>query len=307
MQRAIVEMRRGPEHDHGVKAILRPGESIRVGRKPRAQWIVNDDHMSGVHFEVEWDGTRCEVRDLKSAKGTLVGGEKIVAPAHIGNGGWIRAGETDFMVYLEAATPPPMDDEAYFDDAEEGEIEPLAWQWLQDNREPRRLAREALAARGEAALQKLQTIAKGLFAVVDAARDDRILILVRESVERYQSLYEGIEGEALAHVAPHLVELPQGSGLLQRLVREGWEKRWASFIEARVSFKELRRHLRRFLMVADADTRKKMYFRFYDPVVLRSFLPTSTVKQKAEFYGEVESFYVEDEDGNVARFGAEDA
>ena len=60
-------------------------------------------------------------------------------------------------------------------------------------------------------------------------------------------------------------------------------------------------------MVADADTRKKMYFRFYDPVVLRSFLPTSTVKQKSEFCGEIKAFYVEDENGNVARFGAEDA
>lgn len=303
MQRAIVELRRGP--DHVAKAILRPGESIRVGRKPRAQWIVSDDNMSGVHFEVEWNGKTCEVRDLKSAKGTLVGGEKIAGPVQIGNGGWIRAGETDFMVYLEAATPPPMDDEAYFNDAEEGEIEPLAWQWLEENREPRRLAREALAARREAALQKLQAVRGNMFAVVDAARDDRILILVRESVEHYQSLYEGVEGEALAHVAPHLVELPKGSGLLQRLVREGWEARWASFMETSLSFKELRRHLRRFLMVADADTRKKMYFRFYDPVVLRSFLPASTVKQRAEFFGEIDAFYVEDENGNVARFDEE--
>lgn len=305
MQRAILEMRRGP--DNGSKAILRPGDRIRVGRKPKAQWIVADDEMSGVHFELEWDGTRCEVRDMKSATGTLVGGEKIAKPVEIGNGGWIRAGGTDFMVYIEAATPPPTDDKAYFDDAEEGEIEALAWKFMQKNREPRRLAREALAARREIALQKLQTIDGPLFTVVDAARDDRILILVRESVERYQSLYEGVEGDALAHVAPHLVELPKGSGLLQRLVREGWERRWASFLEAPLSFKEVRRHLRRHLMVADAETRKKMYFRFYDPVVLRSFLPASTVKQRAEFFGEIRAFYTEDHQGNVARFGAEEA
>jgi hypothetical protein len=305
MQRAILEMRRGPEN--GAKAVLSPGERIRVGRKPRAQWIVRDDQMSGVHFEVEWDGARCEVRDLKSATGTLVSGDKIAAPAEIGNGGWIRAGGTDFMVYFEAATPPPVDDDAYLDDAEEGEVEPLAWLWLEQNREPRRLAREALAARREAALQKLQSVDGPLFAVVDAARSDRILVLVRESVERYQSLYEGVEGEALAHVAPHLVELPKGSGLLQRLVREGWEGRWASFLETSLSFKQLRRHLRRFLMVADADTRKRMYFRFYDPVVLRTFIPTCTPKQRAEFFGDITAFYVEDANGNVARFGAEES
>jgi hypothetical protein len=305
MQRAILEMRRGPEN--GAKAILAPGERIRVGRKPRAQWIVPDDQMSGVHFEVEWNGTLCEVRDLKSATGTLVSGQKITRPVEIGNGGWIRAGGTDFMVYFEAATPPPIDDEAYFDDAEEGEVEELAWLWLEQNRESRRLEREALAARKEAALQKLESVEGSLFAVVDAARTDRLLVLVRESVERYQSLYEGVEGEALEHVAPHLVELPKGSGLLQRLVREGWEGRWATFIETSLSFKLLRRHLRRFLMVADADTRKKMYFRFYDPVVLRSFLPSCTPKQKAEFYGEIKAFYLEDEIGHVARFGAEDS
>lgn len=305
MQRAIVEMRRGSEN--GAKAILNPGERIRIGRKPKAQWIVADDQMSGVHFEVEWDGSKCEVRDLKSAHGTLVGGEKITTPAEIGNGGWIRAGNTDFMVYFEASTPPSMDDEAYLDEAEEGEIEPLAWKWIEQNRASRQSAREALAARREAALQKLQQLDGPMFAVVDSARDDRILILVRESVERYQSLYEGVEGEALGHVAPYLVELPRGSALLQRLVQEGWENRWMSFIEADLSFKEMRRHLRRFLMVADADTRKKMYFRFYDPVVLRSFVPTTTVKQRAEFFGEIKAFFVEDEAGNVARLGAEES
>ncbi len=302
MQRAILELRRGPEN--GLKAILAPGERIRVGRKPRAQWIIADDQMSGAHFEVKWDGQKCEVRDLKSATGTLVSGEKITSPVGIGNGGWIRAGSTDFMVYFEATTPPPTDDDAYLDDAEEGEVEELAWQWLEENREPRRIAREALAGRRESALQKLQSVEGALFAIVDAARDDRILILVRESVERYQSLYEGVEGEALGHVAPFLVELSKGSGLLGRLVREGWENRWMTFIEAPLSFKELRRHLRRFLMVADADTRKKMYFRFYDPGVLRSFIPTCTPKQRAEFFGEINAFYLEDEDGNVAQFHA---
>ena len=303
MQRAILEMRRGP--GGGTKAVLGPGERIRVGRKPRAQWIIADDQMSGAHFEVEWDGVRCEVRDLQSASGTLVSGDKIKAPVEVHNGSWIRAGSTDFMVYFEAATPPPTDDDAYLDDAEEGEVDELVWRWLEQNRDSRRQAREALAVRRESALRKLQEIDGPLYAVVDAARTDRLLVLIRESVEQYRSLYEGVEGEAMAHVAPFLVELQRGSGLLQRLVREGWEGRWASFIETSLSFKELRRHLRRFLLVADADTRKKMYFRFYDPVVLRTFIPTCTPKQRAEFFGDIKTFYVEAEDGNVARFDAE--
>jgi hypothetical protein len=58
-------------------------------------------------------------------------------------------------------------------------------------------------------------------------------------------------------------------------------------------------------MVADADTRKKYYFRFYDPVVLRAFVPTCTTKQRAELFGDARAFLVEGESGEVARFGAE--
>jgi pSer/pThr/pTyr-binding forkhead associated (FHA) protein len=302
MQRAIVEVRYG--RNGGAKRVLEPGQSVRVGRKPRAQWILRDELMSGVHFEIAWDGARCEVRDVKSAEGTLVGGQKITGPAEVGNGGWIRAGGTDFMVYLEASTPPEPDETDALLEAEPDEIDPLAARWVAENREELLQQRAAREARREAAVETLGR-AEGLFAVLDAARSDRTLTLLRESVETYRSLYEGTEGDALEHVAPHLVELPRGSALLGRLVREGWEKRWGIFIEWPRSFKELRTHLRRFLMVADADTRERFYFRFYDPVVLRKFLPTCTPKQRAELFGEIGAFLVEGGRGGVSRFSAE--
>jgi pSer/pThr/pTyr-binding forkhead associated (FHA) protein len=303
VQRAIVELRHGPAG--GTKMILSPGERLCVGRKPRAQWIISDKQMSGVHFEIAYDGARCEVRDLQSAQGTLVGGQRIEAPAVVGNGAWIRAGESDFMVYLEASTPPEEDELTHFLEAEPDEIDPLAAEWVEQNRAELLRDRAAAEARAEAALARLRRVEAPLFVVLDAARTDRILTLVRESVENYRSLYEGIEGAALEHVAPHLVELPPGSALLERLLREGWGRRWGIFIEYPRSFKELRRHLRRFLMVADADTRKKFYFRFYDPVVLREFVPTCTPKQRAELFGEIGAFLVEDERGRVARFAGE--
>jgi pSer/pThr/pTyr-binding forkhead associated (FHA) protein len=303
MQRAILELKYGLAG--GTKKILSPGEKIRVGRKPRAQWVIADDHMSGVHFEVAYDGSFVRVRDLKSAEGTLVGGQKIEAPAEVQNGTWIRAGQTDFMVYLEASTPPEGDELDVLLEAEEGELEPLEYRWVQQERERIEKTRAATEAKKEAAIERLRRVDVPLYMVLDAARSDRILTVIRESVERYRSLYEGIDGESLEHVAPYLVELPPGSSLLERLVNEGWGNRWGIFIEWPRSFKELRRHLRRFLMVADADTRKKFYFRFYDPGVLRSFLPTCTTKQRAEFYGEIGAFLVEDEFGRVARFAAE--
>ncbi|MDI1430088.1 DUF4123 domain-containing protein [Polyangium sorediatum] len=299
MQRAIVELRWGAEA--GTKRILSAGDRLRVGRKPKAQWVVPDGAMSGVHFEVTYDGSRCKVRDLKSAAGTLVGGQKIDAPREVDHGGWIRAGGSDFMVYYEARTPPEDDRTDLLLDAEDGDLEPLEACWVEENRPRLERERAGRQARKQAALEVLRQVDGPLFAVLDAARSERILTLLRESVEGYRSLYEGLEGETLAHVAPYLVELPRGSGLLDRLVREGFQKRWGIFIEYPRSFKELRSHLRRFLMVADADTRKKFYFRFYDPGVLRVFLPTTTTKQRAELFGEITAFRVEDEHGHLAR------
>jgi len=303
MQRAIVELRWGP--DGGTKRVLSPGERVRVGRKPKAQWVVSDKQMSGVHFEVAYDGARVEVRDLKSATGTLVGGQKIAAAEPLANGGWIRAGESDFMVYLEAATPPDEDELALLLEAEPEDLDPLEAEWVAENRARLLRDKQRRQDRKAETLERLRKVEGPLFVVLDAARSDRILTVVRESVDRYRSLYEGIDGEALEDVAPYLVEIDPSSSLLARLIEEGWGNRWGIFIEYPRGFKELRRHLRRFLMVADADTRKKYYFRFYDPVVLREFLPTSTPKQRAEIFGEIRAFLVEDEFAQVARFAAE--
>jgi pSer/pThr/pTyr-binding forkhead associated (FHA) protein len=301
VQRVILEVSLGPRT--GTRKVLSPGDKLRVGRRERADLVVPDDQMSAPHFEIAWDGVQCTIRDLRSQKGTYVAGEKVRA-AELGNASWIRAGGSDFFLFFEEATPPPVDPEEELLDAEDDDVPPVLAHWLRLNREKKKGAIAARAARADAALAALRAVDGPLYAVLDAARSDRILTLLRESVEEYRSLYEGIEGEALAHVAPYLVSLPQGSRLLGRLVEEGWERRWASFLVCRRPFKEVRRHLRRFLMVADADTRERFYFRFYDPGVLRSFFPTATERQRHELFGEIGAFLVEGEQGELLRFDA---
>jgi pSer/pThr/pTyr-binding forkhead associated (FHA) protein len=306
VQRAILEVRSG--RLIGTKTVVLANQRLTVGRKPLADLVIPDNLMSGIHFEITLDDERCRIADLESHGGTMLGGERVTA-GEARNGAWIRAGGTDFTVHFEAATPPPLDFESYFDDAEDDEVEPLAARWLRANREPRRLAAAALAARKEQAIHALRGEGGGQggarFAVLDTARSERILVLLKESVEACRSLYEGLEGDALAHVAPYLVELPPGSGLLERLVREGWEKRWGIFIDFDGSFKELRRHLRRLLIVGDAESRQSYYFRFYDPVVLRAFLPSCSVKQRTEMFGEIRSFFTEGDAGEVVRHAGE--
>ena len=274
MRRLIVEIRSGPSK--GEKVTLGAGEALRVGRSPRADLALpKDTEMSALHFALEWDGAACRLRDLESASGTTLHGRRVEVTA-VKNGGWIRAGGTDFMVYIEGATParrrPPDPPE--------------------------------LAAKKEQAIEALLGAGAPLYAVLDAAQDRRILTLLRESVEEHRSLYEGVQGDAMADAAPYLVRLsPSSDGrLLRALVQEGWGKSWGIYFTCRRPFKEVRRHLRRFLIVMAEETRNRLYFRFYDPRVLTEFLPTCTGRQLTELYGEIERFWAESEENEVLVF-----
>ena len=302
--RLLVEIRFG--RLAGRKAIVAPGAKLRVGRTDRADLVVtHDGAMSGLHFELAWDGASCRLRDLESATGTLLDGRRLgekgedeappeeeVAVAHAS---WIRAGDTMFAVYVEGRTPPPrsaIEDDEDLDDEERARRVEL------------RAAESARRRRAALAFVELRSqAARGpLYMVLDGARDPRIVELLHEAPDEHRSLYEGTRGEALEAVAPYLVRLRDDSGLLERLILEGWERRWGVFLASPLSFRDMRRHLRRFLMVEVEDTRQRLYFRFYDPGVLREFMPTCSVRQVADLLGEAEAALCEGADGSVARF-----
>jgi hypothetical protein len=252
------------------RAVLEPGHLLRVGRTNRADFMVpHDEHMSGAHFALTWDGATCRLKDLGSATGTLVGGARVEEAA-LAHGDWIRAGQTDFLVHYEDNTPPPQDAPDQADEA--------------------RRDRAASALVGYAEKERL-------YALLDAARDDRILTLLRESVEEHRSLFEGVYGEVMADAAPYLVSLPARSRLLPKLAREGFGKSWGVYLTSKRRFTELRSHLRKLLMVSEEGATELMYFRYYDPRVLRVFLPMSTARQVTEIYAEIDRFVVEGKDG----------
>lgn len=268
--RAILSVRWGPLASR--KALITKGASIRVGRGEPSDLIVpHDPKIDLVHFEVRWDGAACEIRDLGSADGTSLQGAPVTE-ALVPHGAWIRAGDTVFMMHVEGRTA--------------GATSP-----------------EIGAAEGRA-LEALLAEPAPLFALLDAARDDRILEILRESPEEHRSLYEGAQGDGLAEVAPYLVALPRGSALIERLVREGWGRSWGVWLASRRPLKEVRTHLRRLLMVTVEGGERRCYFRFYDPRVLRVFLPTCSVRQEEEMFGEreIEGFIVEGERGEALRF-----
>ena len=135
-----------------------------------------------------------------------------------------------------------------------------------------------------------------LYAVIDAARSERALQLVEESVDPYASLYDGEAGRVFDDVAPYLVHFQRDSLLLERLVREGWGDAWGIFLESRASFDAVRRHLRQFLMVEVEGEPHRLFFRFYDPRVLKTFAEVITPEQRGEFMKQVEALLYEADD-----------
>jgi hypothetical protein len=127
-----------------------------------------------------------------------------------------------------------------------------------------------------------------LWAVLDACDTPAVPARLKGlSPEKGECLWSGEAREKHWAVAPWLarVDLP----LLDWIRAELWDEPWGLFVEARVPNGVLRTHLRRML-VAEADGRK-MYFRFYDPRVLKVYLRTATTAEKSELFGPAASFW----------------
>ena len=133
------------------------------------------------------------------------------------------------------------------------------------------------------------------FAVIDAAQDNTAPGKARASGLRTQSLYEGGLGRQLDDVAPHLVSLSPKDEFAGWLF-DNWSGNHGVLLQSRARFDELRRHLRKFLLVKD-EGGKKYRFRFYDPRVLRSFLPACSYAEAKEFFGPIACYYAADRSG----------
>ncbi|WP_437768476.1 DUF4123 domain-containing protein [Sorangium sp. So ce281] len=135
-----------------------------------------------------------------------------------------------------------------------------------------------------------------VYAVLDGARDAAISDSVRSSDLPHCCLLAGELGPELAQVAPYLVRLQRSGELTRRLLRLGWGKSWGIFLATPSPLETVRRHLRRLLRVLGPDG-AAMFFRYYDPRVLRTYLPTCNAGELGEVFGPVLRYAVEGEDG----------
>jgi hypothetical protein len=304
------------------------------------QCISDDKRMSSLHFAIEYGEKGCRLLDLKSSNGTFLNGARVkesvlangdeiraggtVFAVHILPGAKIESlpprSKTSPTQRLRRPkpTPPPVappkpaapapfapspasrsnapllpgELPSFPVSAPKFELSPVA----PPESTPNLPAHAPLQPRLQDLLAK---DFQPLYALLDASREPSVLKVILESKEEYQSLYEGPQGAQLAHFAPYLVRVPQKSSLLDTLVQQAWSKSWGVFVTCDKPLKDLRAHFRHFLTVKLPDG-KQVYFRYYDPRVLRLFLPTCLPEETTQFFGPVKHFLMEAEDPKLA-------
>ena len=139
-----------------------------------------------------------------------------------------------------------------------------------------------------------------VFAILDGASVPDLLVNLATFDPEHVCLYRGELEPDLAEVAPYLAILGNNSPFTDWVLANGWGEHWSIFGVAKAELQELRKHFRKFLMVYD-ESGKSLYFRYYDPRVLRLYLPTCNVKELQTVFGPVSSYLLEDEDPKAAR------
>jgi hypothetical protein len=134
-----------------------------------------------------------------------------------------------------------------------------------------------------------------VWAILDGARDNRIYSAVTHLAREKYCLYRGKLPTELLAAAPYLVQLEPDDALFNYIVQLGWGKSWGIFLRAQDTGEQLRRHFRRFLMVQD-ESGKQLIFRYYDPRVLRVYLPTCKATELQSIFGPVAKFAIEAQD-----------
>lgn len=136
-----------------------------------------------------------------------------------------------------------------------------------------------------------------IWAIVDAAQDQQIYWTLTNSFLPHSCLFAGALPQALEMAAPYLVQLDPEDKFTDYLAKN-LRTHVALFLQCDASLHELRRHLRTFLTVKDPSGRR-MLFRYYDPRVMRVYLPTCTTLELQTVFGPVKSFWAVSEELNT--------
>jgi len=141
-----------------------------------------------------------------------------------------------------------------------------------------------------------------IWMVVDAARDRRIFRLL---LEHFYSDRACLFGDALPPeleiAAPYLIPLEYQGATTQRFLAKAGGNAWGIYLKSDQGRHRLRAHLTD-LLIAQGPTGDRLLFRYFDPRVLRAYLPTCRPGELETVFGGIECFWIEDDNaGGLVR------
>lgn len=300
-------------------ALVRAGGEVVIGRDDRSAGLCLEDPLaSRTHAAVRRtsDG-RCYLRDLGSRNGTRLDGVAVRGEVELSPGARIEIGgsalglvelggparapaasATDatqdaahaVVAPIEPATPPQTEERPPEARPQEPAAPLRVFGWIEPLDALAR--RTSNAPQGSLQHRLRQSAAAPLYALVDAAADAEAPAGLALRGYRLYTLFEGEWAETLAFVGPCLVPAEPPEGLLDFFV-EALGGHLGILLESPAPLEELVRHLRSVFVATDEEG-QEYFFRFYDPRVLRAFLPTCTPDELRELFGPISRVYYED-------------
>lgn len=275
----ILEVIAGPYK--GRKYQLSRGPAKIFGRNQHAdESLPSDPELANHHFELRWEKQFCKLRNIPGSGGIKHNGETI-NEILLDDGDEFTAGSTTFRVRLDGLPSPervrvPSDAQAGTQkrgesvlDMTSSSLPPMATNMMLN-------------------LPKyLRGFAEKLYILLDGARhyEEQQSIGARSvhqmasmSGAPYEPLFFGRSQSDLTNFGPWLVQITPETSLLEQYLMSGWGNAWGYFFVSTRDLGSLADHLRRLLMI-QYDDRRLVMFRFYDPRVMRTFLPSCDATQ----------------------------
>lgn len=137
-----------------------------------------------------------------------------------------------------------------------------------------------------------------IYAILDGAAIPELRMKLFEHNPVYYCLYRGELPPDIAQVAPYLVHFEPDSEFSTWVFAKGWGKNWGIFLRSNYNIRLLRKHFRNFLIV-HTEEGKPLLFRYYDPRVMRVYLPSCGKEEIETIFGPVDSYFMEDEDSKT--------
>lgn len=298
---------------------------LLLGRSPDADLRLDDPRVSQAHAQLVAEGDAVIVVDL--AGRTFVNGQRV-SRARLAEGDRITLGGSEIVVSLTGATGSakipaaptrplepgiptpasgltlPLAEPARPTPVKGGTVEEFEVCHLGDPSYeaplrgrsvfvlPPRLSGVRLRFNANPTFA-LDNGAGVLYAVVDGAQNLDLAFAAKRAGYDPISLFVGERAAQLGQVAPYFFPVPRGAPYF-----EEWTAALGShagvLVDSPADPRVLFTHLRSVFVVQD-ETGQEYFFRYYDPRVLRKYLPTCTEAELVEFFGPARAWICEDE------------